>query len=155
MIRALLVTLLVALAAPAAAFAATCPRTSVADLEDELMCQVCGVPLGWATGSPQADRERAFVASLVARCESKQQIKTEMVAQYGKSVLAEPPHGGFDLTAYLVPAIAVGFAATMLGWLALAWRRRRRADGGAQPAAPVLSAPDRALVDAALDRWEP
>jgi hypothetical protein len=45
-----------ALAAPAAALAAQ-PRTTLNDIEDEVMCVVCGVPLNIAE-SPQADRER-------------------------------------------------------------------------------------------------
>ena len=38
-----------------------CPETSLGDLEDEVMCPVCGTSLGLATEAPQAQRERAFI----------------------------------------------------------------------------------------------
>ena len=59
---------LVALALPAAALAAECtPTTSVADLEDEVMCPLCGTSLGLAREAPQARRQRAYIARLVER----------------------------------------------------------------------------------------
>src|SRR4051794_27299115 len=141
-------------ATPAAA--ATCPRTSVAALENEVMCQVCGVPLALATDALQARRERAFIAHAVARCETNAEIKRDLVAQFGPSVLADPPHHGFDATAYLVPAGALTIAVAALGWLGVAWRRRRRHDPvTTDPGAPLLSTRDRARVDAALERWDP
>jgi cytochrome c-type biogenesis protein CcmH/NrfF len=148
------VALIVALAAPATALAAACPRTSVAALENEVMCQVCGVPLSLATDALQARRERAFIAQGVARCETKTQIKRDLVAQFGPSVLAEPPHSGFDASVYVVPVLAFTLAAGGLGWLGFAWRRRRRRDPVAAARPAALSAGDRARVDAALERWD-
>jgi cytochrome c-type biogenesis protein CcmH len=143
---------LVALGAPSAALAARCPRTSVSALENEVMCQVCGVPLGMATDAPQARRERAFIARLAARCQTKEQIKNALVAQFGPSVLADPPHRGFDAAAYVVPVVTILLAVAALGALGLAWRRRRGMAPPSEP--PALSAPDRARVDAALERFE-
>ena len=37
-----------------------CPKTTLGDIEDEVMCPVCGTPLGLATEAPQAQRERAL-----------------------------------------------------------------------------------------------
>ena len=91
---------LVVLGAPAAA----APRqTTVHDIEDEVMCPVCGTLLELAD-SPQAKREKVFVAKLVAAGKTKAEIKDALVAQYGQSVLALPKASGFDLSAYLVPA---------------------------------------------------
>jgi cytochrome c-type biogenesis protein CcmH len=143
---------LLALVLPAVASAA-CPRTSLANLEDTVMCQVCGVPLGLATESPEAARERAFISTLVSRCESARQIRAALVAQYGPSVLALPPQHGFDLAAYLVPLLGVVCAAGLLGMVALAWRSRHRPNIGA-PAPPPLDAADAARVQAALERFE-
>ena len=94
------------LAAPALAVAA-CPQTSVADIEDEVMCPVCGTPLALATGAPQAEAQRAFILDLVEDCQSKPEILDALVREYGPGVLALPPATGFDLAAYAVPIIAV------------------------------------------------
>jgi cytochrome c-type biogenesis protein CcmH len=125
-LRLIAVALALVLASlPASALAAPCPRTSVADIEDEVMCPVCKTPLGLAQEAPQADRERAFILARVERCESKDEIKAALAAEFGDEVLALPEQRGFDLAAYLVPALA--FAAA-LGGCALAllrWRGRR------------------------------
>src|SRR3954465_1406509 len=105
--RALAAILLLALLLPAASAAAACPKTSLADVENEVMCPVCGVPLGLATEAPQAQRERAFIQREVELCKSKQQIKNDLAGQFGDRVLALPPDKGFNLVAYLVPAAIV------------------------------------------------
>jgi cytochrome c-type biogenesis protein CcmH len=145
------VAALLALLVPAAA-SATCPRTSLASIENTVMCQVCGVPLGLATESPEATRERAFISNLIDRCQSASQIRAALVAQYGPSVLALPPKHGFDLAAYLVPLLGVLCAGGLLTMVVLAWRSRHRAS---QPIAPPpLSATDAARVEAALEQFD-
>jgi cytochrome c-type biogenesis protein CcmH len=124
-----------ALAAPAAA-AAQCPRTSVADVEDEVMCPVCGTPLALATEPEQARRERALIQRLVDRCASKDEIKDALVAEFGESVLAVPDDEGFGLAAYVVPAIALLAASAAIAVAAVRWRRRRPAARTAPGPAP-------------------
>jgi cytochrome c-type biogenesis protein CcmH/NrfF len=139
------------LVAPAAAVAA-CPKTSLADVEDEVMCPVCGVPLGLATESPQARRERAFIQREAEACKSKQQIKDELVAQFGTRVLALPPDKGFNHAAYLVPIaiflVGVGTVATIV------IRRRRSPAPDASPLAPALAGDDAARLEADLERYD-
>jgi len=127
----------------AAAMASACPRTSASDLEDEVMCPVCGTTLGLAREAPQARRERAFIERLVARCRTKTEIKSALVRQFGNQVLAEPAHSGFGLTAYLVPALAVGFAAGALAVAVARWRQVR--------ATAVLPAGDLPRLDPAAE----
>ena len=94
--------------------AVACPETSLGDLEDEVMCPVCGTSLGLATESPQAQRERLFIQELIDQCKSKDEIKTALVAEFGDQVLALPDDNGFDLAAYLIPlAILVGAGAAI------------------------------------------
>jgi cytochrome c-type biogenesis protein CcmH/NrfF len=123
------VVILVALLALAAPAQACTARTSVTDLEDEVMCTVCGLPLSEATESPQAQRERALIARLVARCEDKPAIKRRLVAEYGPAVLASPPGGGFDVSAWVVPLLALACLAAGLSAAAGIWRPRRRVRG--------------------------
>jgi cytochrome c-type biogenesis protein CcmH len=149
--RALAALTLIFLLAPAASFAA-CPKTSLADVEDEVMCPVCGVPLGLATEAPQAQRERAFIQREVERCKSKEEIKSELVAQFGDRVLALPPEKGFNLAAYLVPALIVIAGATAIATIAL--RRRRSPEATAATATPALGGDDAARLEADLERYD-
>jgi cytochrome c-type biogenesis protein CcmH len=150
--RALAVVVLALLIAPAASFAAACPKTSLADVEDEVMCPVCGVPLGLATEAPQANRERAFIQREVEHCKSKQQIKNELVAQFGDRVLALPPDKGFNIAAYLVPALIVLGGAAAIATVAI---RRRRSSSAATPAGTsALAGDDAARLEADLERYD-
>ena len=145
-----------ALAAPAAA-AAAAPQASLPDIEDEVMCTVCGVPLNLATDAPQANRERAFIRSLIDQGESKEEIKRRLADEFGPNVLALPERRGFSLTAYLVP----------VGGLARGARRPRRAaaalapadrrgdgDPAAANAGPELSSADARRLDDDLARYD-
>jgi cytochrome c-type biogenesis protein len=111
--------LLLAALIPAAALAACpSPRASLPDIEDEVMCTVCGTPLNLAQ-APQADAERAYIQQQIDACATKGQIKDRLVTEYGAAVLATPSDSGFDLAAWIVPGlvvlVALGMFATGLG----------------------------------------
>jgi cytochrome c-type biogenesis protein CcmH/NrfF len=145
-----------ALAAPASAIAADCPKTTLGDVEDEVMCPICGTPLGLATESPQAQDERDFITRQIARCRSKDQIKTALVAQYGERVLALPGDEGDDdlgdVLVYVIPALAVLLGAAGIAFAVTRWRRsgRRGQPLGGNGSAPASSAE----LDADLDRYD-
>jgi cytochrome c-type biogenesis protein CcmH len=138
------------LAMPAAA-AAACPQTTLGDVEDEVMCPVCGTPLSVATEAPQAQRERELIQRLIARCRSKDEIKQVLAAQFGDDVLATPEDEGFDLAAYLVPALGLLLAAGAVGLTVVRWRRGRR---GPAAEGPDPAGPGGARLDADLDRYD-
>jgi cytochrome c-type biogenesis protein CcmH len=150
--RAAALAILLALAAPAAASAASCPKTSLPDLEDEVMCLECKAPLEQSPDAPQAQRERVLIQSLIAQCKSKSQIKSVLVSQFGDRVLAQPPAHGFNLTAYVVPALAVIAALAAISIAAVRWRRRRP-PGAAAGAGPASSG-DSARLEQDLERYE-
>jgi cytochrome c-type biogenesis protein CcmH len=127
------------------------PRASLPDIEDEVMCPTCGVPLSHAF-SPQAERQRGFIRAQIARGRSKEQIKQALVAEFGESVLASPRDEGFELTAYLAPVGAVLIAALSLGVGMIRWRRRRSAPAGA--GAPEPSPAEAARLDRDLARYD-
>ncbi len=143
---------LLALAVPATAAVAACPQTSLADLEDEVMCTVCGTTLGLATEAPQAQRERAFILAQVERCRSKEEIKASVVAEYGPEGLADPEAEGFSLAAYLVPVLVILGGGGAVALAALRWRRGRTTG----PSQPFPSAPtaDATRLDEDLDRYD-
>jgi len=142
------------LVAAAPAQAAT-PQTTLTDLEDEVMCPICGTLLELAE-SPQAARERAFISGLIAEGKTKAEIKDELVAQYGPRVLALPQGSGFDLSAYLVPAIAFLIAAAAVAISVWRWRKRSgRSDGGDAERAPTGPSGEEAeRLDADLARYD-
>jgi cytochrome c-type biogenesis protein CcmH len=140
-----------ALAAPTAATAAT-PRTTLGDVENEVMCPVCGTPLNVAE-SPQANRERDFIRAEVAQGKTKDQIKKDLVAQYGPNVLALPASGdGVNWAVYVVPAVIVLAALGALLVFVPRWRRRSTTAPAA--AAPELSKDDQQRVDRELARLD-
>ncbi|HYI17919.1 MAG TPA: cytochrome c-type biogenesis protein CcmH, partial [Solirubrobacteraceae bacterium] len=95
----LLLLLALVLASPAAAAP---PRASLPDIEDEVMCLECRTPLNVST-SAVADQQRAFISELIARGLTKDEVKAELVAEYGPRVLGQPEDEGFGLAAWLVP----------------------------------------------------
>jgi cytochrome c-type biogenesis protein CcmH len=97
-------------------------KTSLADIEDEVMCPICGTTLQLSQ-SPQADRERAFIQGLVAEGRTKEEIKDALVSEYGSEVLALPESEGFDLAAWLVPGLAILLAGAGIGVGLWRWRR--------------------------------
>jgi cytochrome c-type biogenesis protein CcmH/NrfF len=138
----------------AAADAAT-PRTSLPDVEDEVMCVLCNVALNVAGDEPQAVQERNFIRRLVAQGLTKEQVKHRMVAEYGEDVLALPDDRGINVAAYAVPIALV--LAMLAGAAVMLPRWRRRTPGGATAgAAPPPAASDAELqrLDEDLARYE-
>jgi len=154
--RALALLIAVASLAGPAVAAAQCPRTSVADIEDEVMCPVCGTPLALATEAPQAKQERSFILDLVEQCKSKDEVKAALVAEFGDSVLAVPGDDGFNRAAVLVPGLALLLALAAITAATVRWRRGPRAGGGGgeAPAAAALGGSDSARLDADLKRYD-
>ena len=100
---AAVVVLALAVATPAQA---ATPRTTLGDVESEVMCPVCGTPLNVAE-SPQANRERAYIRQLIAQGKTKAQIKQALVAQFGGQVLALPKSDeGVNWAVYVIPGRA-------------------------------------------------
>ena len=147
-----LAILLVLISLAGAAAAEACPRTSLPAIENEVMCPICGTPLSIANG-PQAERERVFIRERVERCQSKQQIKTALVAEYGTAVLAKPQTRGFSLTAYLAPVVAGILAVLALGLGVARWRRERPDQTGIDTPASGTQI-DASRLETDLDRYD-
>jgi cytochrome c-type biogenesis protein CcmH len=140
--RAVVVAVVLALALlPAAAAAAQ--RPSLAELEGEVMCPVCGTTLD-QSDSPAALQIKRFIKRRIASGDSESQIKDALVANYGEAILASPPKHGFGLLAWWVPLGGVIAAAGLLGWGVWRWSRAR----GAEPLPATAGAP----LDPALDQ---
>jgi cytochrome c-type biogenesis protein CcmH len=147
-----------ALLAPAQAVAQDCPQTTLGDIEDEVMCPICGTPLGLASEAPQAQQQRAFIEEQIADCRSKEEIKSALVAQFGEGVLALPGDESGeddlgDVLVYAIPAAAILLALGGIGFAVLRWR----GGGGAsrrRPRDPAPAGSDTARLDADLERYD-
>jgi cytochrome c-type biogenesis protein CcmH/NrfF len=144
---------LFALGLPAAAGAKSGLRSELNEIEEEVMCPVCGTLLGLAE-SPQATREKVFVEKLVKEGKSKDEVKDALVAQYGNAVLAEPNGSGFSISAYVVPIVAFIVAALLLAAAVWKWRQSSASREVDEPAVDGPSDEDRRRLDEDLGRYD-
>jgi cytochrome c-type biogenesis protein CcmH len=114
-------TLALAVAAPALASER---HPSLAELEGEVMCPTCHTTLD-ESNSAIAQQIKAFIRARIAQGQSKSQIESELVDNFGPSILAAPPKRGWDLLAWLLPLAGLGLGAIVLGILAWRWTRDR------------------------------
>jgi cytochrome c-type biogenesis protein CcmH len=145
---------LMTLVCVAALFAAPLARASEqhptqAELEGDVMCPVCGTTLD-QSDSPAAQQIKRVIARRIAAGDTKSEIKDRLVANYGDSILAAPPHHGFGLLAWWLPMVGITAAAVIVGAGAWRWSRAREP---AAPAAPLDPALERRLDDE-LRRYE-
>ena len=153
--RAAVVALLALLALVPATALGAAPRASFNDVEDEVMCDTCNVPLNIAE-SDRADQERVAIRRLIARGLTKQQILAQLERTYGPGILAKPQDSGFSLAVWWVPvAVVVGLLA-LLAALLPRWRRRARdgGDGQRRPGARTLTSAEARRLDEDLARYD-
>jgi cytochrome c-type biogenesis protein CcmH len=143
----------VGLVAPAAAQA--CNGWTQQDMQTQLMCITCRVPIDQSE-SPFANHVRNFLDQKCRAGWTSSQVKDTLVARFGEEILAAPPKHGFTLLAWLVPGAVlltgIGVAVT----LAMRWSRSRRGPPGATPdgGEADLDAALAARIDADLARLE-
>ena len=125
------------------------PRTTLADLEGEVMCPVCNTTLDQSS-SPAARQIKTFISQRIAAGDSKDQIKDRLVAEYGPQILAAPPKKGFDLLAWLLPIVGLLGGALALGALAWRWSRDREP----APAVAGLDPATERRIDEELTRFD-
>ena len=117
------------------------------ELENEVMCPVCGTTLA-QSDSPAAHQIERDISARIARGWTKSRIKSSLVDEYGEEILASPPKHGFNLLAWLLPLVGVVAAGAVLGVAAWRWTR-----GRAEPeASTVQSVNGSGPIDPELDR---
>jgi cytochrome c-type biogenesis protein CcmH len=145
-VKRLAALLLVALAfAPGAVASERHPTLN--ELENEVMCPVCGTTLS-QSDSPAAEQIKQNIRAAIARGDTKSEIKAQLVRNYGESILAAPPKHGFNLLAWLLPIVGIVVAAVVLGAAAWSWSRGR----GGDVAVVAASSNGRGPVDPELER---
>lgn len=127
-------------------------RPTASELESELVCPVCETTLD-TSDAPVARRMKAFIRERIAAGDTKSEIKSKLVADFGPAVLAVPPRKGFDLVAWILPLAALAAGALLVGALTWRWSRRRDDAAPAGEAEPLDPALERRL-DEELARFE-
>jgi len=117
------------------------------ELENEVMCPVCTVPLA-QSDSPAARQIERVIRDKIAAGWTKSRIKSMLVRQYGQSILTSPPKRGFDLLAWLLPLAGIVAAGAVLGVAAWRWSRTR---AGPEPSI-MQSQKGQGPIDPELDR---
>lgn len=147
--------LLALLPAPGALAQGVEPQASLPDLEDEVMCTVCGTTLQLST-SPQAERQRSYIKGLIAEGKDKEEIKDALVAEYGSEVLSVPSTSGFDLAAWIVPIAGLLVAVGAIGLAVRRWRGSRSDDPpeGGDASGTGIDPGDERRLEADLGRYD-
>jgi cytochrome c-type biogenesis protein CcmH/NrfF len=97
---------------------------TLAELEGEVMCPVCGTTLD-QSNSPAAQQIKRLIAARIAAGDTKSQIKGRLVSEYGEAILAAPEHKGFGLLAWWLPIAGIATAAALLAVGAWRWSHAR------------------------------
>ena len=88
----------------------TCPRRPL----EECSC-------GWA------DKKRARIAEALEAGQDKEAIVAGFVAEFGQEVFVTPPPEGFNLSAWIMPVMALLLGAIVLWAVLRNWSRHRAA----------------------------
>lgn len=113
----------------------------------ELYCPLCnGVRLDTCELQVCAQM-RDVIANRLAAGVSKEQIKAEFVAQYGPTVLGEPPRQGLNWLGWLLPALGLLAAAVWVVATLRRWTHPQAADVAAPPSSPAPTDPYLARVE--------
>ena len=138
------------LAAPALASEA---HPTLSELEGEVMCPICKTTLDQSS-SAAAQRIKAFIVRRIRAGRTKSEIKRELVADFGQSILAEPPKRGFDLLAWVLPVAGLAGGALVVGLLAWRWTRAREPEPALAAAGARLDPELERRLDDELRRFE-
>lgn len=122
------------------------------EIETEVMCDTCNVPL-YVAESPRADQLRREIRTLIDQGQDEEQVKATLKARYGPDILALPEESGFSLGAYLVPAAVAVALLAVAALLVARWRRRGRETAPEGPGEEPGNAEDRARLDDELERF--
>lgn len=129
----------------------------VQEVADTLRCPVCQNLSVGDSPSRTAQQMRARIEEGLRAGRSPEQVRADFAASYGEWILLAPPRRGFNLVAWIAPAVLV-LAGLAAGGIAV---RRWTAGGGPAEPAPTdpaagpaagdhLSPGDRRLLERAL-----
>jgi cytochrome c-type biogenesis protein CcmH len=122
---------------------------TLVELEGEVMCPVCGTTLD-QSDSPAAQQIKRLIVARIAAGDTKSEIKSRLVSEYGQAILAAPQHKGFGLLAWWLPIAGILVAAAVIGAGAWRWSRARERE----PDGPHLDPALERRIDDELAHWD-
>jgi cytochrome c-type biogenesis protein CcmH len=139
--RAAAIAMICLLALPALGLGLT-----VGEVAREVRCPTCNTPLD-VSNAPVAQDMKVYIAERIDAGWDKDRIIDGLVDEFGPQVLATPPKSGFDLIAWIVPALVVAAGLAAIPFITRRWARRPQAEAVAPP---PLSDEDRRRLDEEL-----
>jgi len=142
--RAVALALILLAALPAVGMA-----YSINDVARQVRCPTCNTPLD-VSNAPVAIDMKRYIAEKRDAGWTQDEVIDGLVDEFGRGVLATPPKSGFDLIAWIVPALAVALGLASIPFITRAWARRPRTAAG--PEAPPPSDEEARRLDEELRR---
>lgn len=103
------------------------------EIDNMLMAPCCWTQPVSKHYSGAADEIREGVRRMLAEGKGRQEILDFYVSKYGERILAMPPARGFNLMAYVLPALFLILGAWATRILLARWRRERSAQPSREP----------------------
>jgi cytochrome c-type biogenesis protein CcmH/NrfF len=123
------------------------------ELEAELVCPSCHVPLD-ESQSAVAQQMKAFIRTHIALGWTKSRIENALAAQLGDGIYGVPRTHGFDLIAWVLPIGGILLGAVGVGGGAWYWSRERDRAGGTSAPEPGLDPESERRLDEELARFD-
>ncbi len=94
---------------------------SVDEVAKDLICTCgCGKMLN-VCEMESAKQMKVLIGEMIDQGQDRNQILSYFVEQYGESVLAAPTKRGFNLTAWVIPFVAMGIAVGVIYFVMAKW----------------------------------
>lgn len=126
----------------------------VKEIGQKLMCNCsCNQLLVGCThiGCPNSGPMRAELAAYIDKGMTEQEILDAFVAKYGKAILSSPPATGFNISAWVMPFVALGAGLFGVAYAVRQWKKKAPTSEAVQP--PANSYESR--VEEELSRYSP
>jgi cytochrome c-type biogenesis protein CcmH/NrfF len=123
------------------------------ELEAELVCPSCHVPLD-ESQSDVAQQMKAFIRAHIALGWTKSRIESALAAQLGDGIYGVPRTHGFDLIAWVLPIGGILLGAVGVAGGAWTWSRGRNSGGDGGAPGSGLDAESERRLDEELARFD-
>jgi len=123
------------------------------ELEAELVCPSCHVPLD-ESSSAVAQQMKSFISAHIARGWTKSRIENALAAQLGDGIYGVPRTHGFDLIAWVLPLGGIALGAAAIAGGAWRWSRVKERVGDDRAHGPTLDPESERRVDDELARFD-